>query len=96
MMTNAEILAVVQAAEEGKEIEFCRAGEWLTVGGEPVWNFAIYEYRIKPPTEKIVKSLAWRNIREGQIYWCDQNALLKVLPGWERFPVADFEGEVEE
>lgn len=50
-MTNAEIIAVVQAAERGEEIEFRDYGshnEWKTLKCKPAWNFTELEYRVKP------------------------------------------------
>lgn len=55
-MTTAEKIAVMQAFEDGKQIEFRRSfnnnNVWIDCGG-PVWNWDIYEYRIKPEEKKL-------------------------------------------
>jgi hypothetical protein len=52
-MTNQEIIAVVQASEDGQLIEFRHinsdpAGPWMTYHGTACWNFGLYDYRVKP------------------------------------------------
>lgn len=51
MMTDDEILAVVQAHKDGKQIQFRGSlmGYWANLDGyRPPWNFCEYEYRVKP------------------------------------------------
>ena len=53
-MAADEIIAVVQAHKEGKQIE-CRprAGQqddWTKA--DPIWNFPFYDYRVKPEPPK--------------------------------------------
>jgi len=49
-----EIIALMQAAKEGKHIQRRRLGytEWSDQTGEG-WNFAEYAYRIKPEPREI-------------------------------------------
>lgn len=94
MMTNKEIIAVVTAAENGAKIEVLHLeGEWRLIV-EPTWNFGSYDYRVKPPAKRVVKSLAWRHQDSGEITWRFPKGFLSI--DWQRFPAADFEGEVEE
>lgn len=53
-MTNQEIIAVVEASESGKEIQFRdkRTENWLDCKLAPEWNFASREYRVKPEPPK--------------------------------------------
>lgn len=48
-MTIAEMIAVMQAYEEGKEIEFYdkSTGTWETAE-PPLWDWGIFQYRVKP------------------------------------------------
>ena len=53
-MTHDEMIAVIQAHRDGKAIQFCgygMAGAWDDVI-HPDWDFANYEYRIKPEPQK--------------------------------------------
>ena len=51
-MTTKEKIEIMQAYEDGKKIEgrsiSCR--EWVECSSntEPIWNWALYDYRIKP------------------------------------------------
>lgn len=51
MMSNQEIIDVVQAAEDGKTIERRYQGDrgedWA-VCQRPLWHFNAYDYRVKP------------------------------------------------
>jgi hypothetical protein len=68
-MTPKEIIQVVSAFEEGKEIQFRGHGcPWVTEPS-PVWNFFLYEYRVKPePFE------CWVKLKDGCIYSIIQEA----------------------
>ena len=54
-MTNEEIIAVVKAAEEGKQIQQMSKDskrlEWHDVDN-PNWNFYVLDYRVKPEPPK--------------------------------------------
>ncbi len=48
MMTHDEMIAVIQAHRDGKEVQARQPrGEWFDVA-VPAWNFDVYEYRAKP------------------------------------------------
>lgn len=54
-MTDDEILTVVQAHKEGKQIQGkCRrlSNIWVDVVGELTWDFVDKEYRVKPEPRK--------------------------------------------
>ena len=46
-MTNEEIIAIVQAAEYGEQIQYLKEGEWSDTSA-PLWNFHQMKYRVKP------------------------------------------------
>jgi len=50
MKTTQEMIAVMQAAVEGKKIESCNQdGEWLFIEGRAMrWNWEQCDYRVKP------------------------------------------------
>lgn len=61
--TPDEIIAVVQAFKEGKEIEYNLVGSqsderWIS--GDPRWNFSHCHYRVKQEPEK-VEVLVYKN-----------------------------------
>lgn len=50
-MTDKEIIAVVQAHSEGKQIQFLdnHFKDWLDCNDNgPAWDFSSYDYRVKP------------------------------------------------
>jgi hypothetical protein len=51
-MTDQQILDVVRAHQEGKQIQQSRLeynnGEWIDCHYGPGWNFANFSYRVKP------------------------------------------------
>lgn len=50
-MTNQEIIAVIQAYEDGKTVQYeAYTGEWYSVK-TPEWNFQKWRYRVKPEPE---------------------------------------------
>lgn len=50
-MTNQEIIAVIQAYEDGKVVQYeAYTGEWYSVK-TPEWNFQKWSYRVKPEPE---------------------------------------------
>ena len=56
-MTDIDsMIAVLQAARDGKTIQYKRVGRdgiWLSLAGEnPTWNFEVCEYRVKPEPVK--------------------------------------------
>lgn len=60
-MTAEEIIAVVQAHEAGKKIQFREHGEvdW-TDTEKPCWNFDMFDYREKPEEKKELPPLGYR------------------------------------
>jgi hypothetical protein len=50
MMTHDEMIAVIQHHKNGGKVEYMSRAEntWTLVSGEPLWNFAVHDYRIKP------------------------------------------------
>lgn len=58
-----ELLPIIQAFVEGKTIEFRERGCTLwTESVSPIFNFAIFEYRIKP-------SLKYRPFKDAEECW---------------------------
>ena len=51
-MTPTEMIEVIKAYEEGKEIEIWDGRAWLKCE-PPLWNFAVFNYRVKQK-EKVV------------------------------------------
>ncbi len=51
-MTPTEMIEVIKAYEEGKDIEIWNGHEWIKCVS-PLWNFALYNYRVKQK-EKVV------------------------------------------
>ena len=49
-MTHDEMIAVIQAHKNGGKVEYMGRAEitWTPVSGNPLWNFAAHDYRIKP------------------------------------------------
>ncbi len=60
MMTNRQIIEVVQAAEEGKTIQV-RSGtfpsEWENCSNrcDCPWNFGLFDYRVAPEPQRFMK-----------------------------------------
>lgn len=52
MMTIDEMVAVLQAAREGKDIQVRGNNGWSDIP-VPAWNFGRYDYRIKPESRKL-------------------------------------------
>lgn len=69
MMTNKEILDVVQAAEDGETIQTCSTGgsEWID-SGRPNWNFTYADYRVKPELPHIYAVL-FDTGRLAEVVW---------------------------
>lgn len=49
-MTHDEMIAVIQAHKDGKEIEWTRKGStvWKRIPYQPSWDFCAGDYRVKP------------------------------------------------
>lgn len=93
MMTSAEIIAIVQAAENGAEIERRYIGDDTWVLARPDWNFADFYYRIKLQPKRKIKLYATVDMRSGSL------TLLKYSGDWRedspfvRLPHLDCEVE---
>jgi hypothetical protein len=48
-MTHDEMIALIQAHKDGKEIEIWDGFKWVSDYGDPCWYFSSFQYRIKPP-----------------------------------------------
>ena len=96
-MTHDEIIAVVQAHKEGKEIEReHKAHEEHWVEDDfPSWNFVVFNYRIKPePTlrewkQEEVPLDAWFKNKAGKAQWritgfdpTDENSMVQINDAW--------------
>jgi hypothetical protein len=71
MKTNEEKLAIYKAYLEGKEIEVKYYGEgekWRPPGYMPLFNYAQYDYRVKPVPVKPVVAKAYI-MSEGYVIW---------------------------
>ena len=58
-MTPKEIINVVQAFEEGKEIEYQpikKSFSWITIY-KPTWNFMFFDYRVKQKEKELYQYL---------------------------------------
>lgn len=55
-MTIDEMIAVLQAAKDGKQIQFCEVElngqNWTNT--DPAWNFHEFDYRVKPTPPDVV------------------------------------------
>ena len=74
MKTNEEKLAIYKAFLEGKEIEVKDVGEgnkWMTPNSMPVFDYGLFDYRIKPDRIKIrTMTVAKAYVMpEGYIFW---------------------------
>jgi len=57
-MTHDEMIAVIQAHKDGANLECYNRNDnvigWSDTQGYPIFNFAIYNYRVKPNKPRIV------------------------------------------
>ena len=63
-MTPKEIINVVQAFEEGREIEFLRKhthNDWGTLE-KSYWNFDLYDYRVKKIEKELYQYLIYNQL----------------------------------
>lgn len=56
-MTIDEMIAVLQAAKEGKAIQWRHRGtsdqDWWNAPGNLGWNFDLHEYRVRPKPREV-------------------------------------------
>lgn len=56
MMTPIEMIDVLKAYEEGKEIEIYDGRAWIKCN-PPLWNFALFNYRVKQKEKEVYQYL---------------------------------------
>ncbi len=63
MMTHDEMIAVIQHHKNGGKVEYMGRAEntWAPVKGDPIWNFAAHDYRIKPEPMVIFAEVSYIN-----------------------------------
>ena len=91
MKTNEEKLAIYKAYLEGKEIEVKYYGEgekWGPPAYMPSFNYAQYDYRVKPVPVKPVVAYAYR-YKQGNIYWADNEWVYSDKQNYTRAPEFD-------
>lgn len=61
MKTLQEKIAVMQAAADGKEIQWMEAGtddNWVTLSAKAIgtqdWNWEVFDFRVKPREPKVI------------------------------------------
>ena len=80
MMTHDEMIAVIAAHKEGKEIQFKfkNLPDWEKCR-EPIWDFHAFDYRVKPePREPMV---IWVNEYKNGFTGFQYSSLEKALQG---------------
>lgn len=89
MITTKEMIAVMQAYENGKQIQgrfWCKTGHWIDIP-VPGWNWGLFEYRIKPEKER-PQRMTNRQFTE----WCGKgNGQFKLKYGERIFLDCDYE-----
>ena len=101
-MTLDEQLEILQAAKEGKEIEYCIYNNWHTFRDAKIhrFNFDEYKYRIKKQTKKVylfvIKSQD-NKISNTFNYYSDKQEVLKKYPNFTIIKRLDYtELEIDE
>ena len=63
MMTHDEMIAVITHHKNGGKVEYMGRAEntWASVKGDPIWNFAAHDYRIKPEPMVIFAEVSYIN-----------------------------------
>ena len=101
-MTTKERIGVMEAYEEGSEIQFRDhvTQEWEDVSGEPIWDWVNGSYRIKPNNPKMVT--VYEYMYFNGIRWTIINILYKnddeAREGWKGYKIqkTGVEFQVEE
>ena len=84
-MTLDEQLEILQAAKEGKEIEYCIYNNWHTFRDAKIhrFNFDEYKYRIKKQTKKVylyvIKASNGR-ISQTTFYYSNEAEVIDKMP----------------
>jgi hypothetical protein len=89
---------VARAKMEGWEIEHLYMGSWIRWMGREWLSGNKYRGRPKQPKKVTVTSECWRHKKHGTLTWSVPNATYFDYDTtvWQRFPVGDRVGEVEE
>ena len=69
-MTPTEMIEVIKAYEEGKEIEIWDGRAWEKCAS-PLWNFTVFSYRIKQK-EKVVYQFLIQNKHDSGMLFASQ------------------------
>lgn len=83
MKTLEEMIEVMQAARDGKQIEFCprsheHRGPW-TPTSDPTWNWKTFDYRVAPePWEE-----AWKVFRDTPRFCPEPKSASSFRAGFE-------------
>ena len=80
-MTPQEIINVVKAFEEGKEIEFQHKNSefnWQTVT-KPTWNFNSFNYRVKLIEKELLEKNPDTNFLRTTKLWWDEFESLRLV-----------------
>ena len=92
-MTLREKIEVMEAFERGEEIEhFSLMEEIWTKTAIPDWDWALYEYRIKPKPQKIITIEKWlvtNKKRFDVVETSDIDAYLGEGCGWDKVKLLD-------
>lgn len=66
-MTHDEMIAVIQHHKNGGKVEYKHHTEnkWVITDGDPLWNFARHDYRIKPEPMVIFAEVSYIT---GQVF----------------------------
>ncbi len=91
MKTIEEKPAIYKAYLEGKEIEVKYHGEgeaWMPPAYMPSFNYAQYDYRVKPEPVKPAVAYAYR-YKQGNIYWADNEWVYSDEQNYTRAPEFD-------
>jgi len=67
MMSDSEIIAVVQAHKEGKKIEFTTDGDNWYLCENPMWNFTKSHYRVYTEPRK-PREWCLEIAKDGSVY----------------------------
>mgnify|MGYP003639436720 CR=1 FL=1 len=70
MKTTKEMIAVMQAYEDGETIQrqVSGGGIWTTVSSDStVWDWRYFDYRVKPAESKKVMMQMWRDARGYEV-----------------------------
>jgi len=94
-MTIQEMIAVMQAAVEGKVIETAKSSEGVwRVNPAPMWDWSNYDYRVKPSPPKRVFTLA--DFPNGTVVRMDDcaGAEMRLVTDWRKEGIGTSRGTI--